>query len=211
MDFPSASPAPTKTRALVIIDVQNEFMSPNGNFPVPEDCKQNLIKNLQTLVPQFRESGGHVIWVRAIYQNRTEEPLGMKENTKGTDEWLMNATHVYHVPCCEAGTFGAEIDPEAWALADPRDTLVTKEWYSAFKETTALLDVLRAKNVGDVYFSGLASGTCVLASILDAIKLGEFQVHAVPDCMGYRRYNTHEDAIQRLKDLHVDLTDSHQI
>lgn len=200
-----------QNHALVIIDLQNEFMSPNGNFPIPDDCKQNLLKNLRGLVPRFRESGGHVIWVKALYVQRTEEPAGMKQYTKGTNEWLQVATHVYEIPCCEAGTFGAEIDPEALALAHPEDPLVTKVGYSAFWETTALLDVLREKGISDAYFCGLATGTCVLASILDAVKIGEVRVHAVPDCMGWRRFNTHEEAIRRMQQLPVHLANSDQI
>lgn len=119
----------------------------------------------------------------------------MSAHEKGTDEWLMQATHVYHVPCCEAGTFGAEIDAEVFAFAQKEDVVVTKKWYSAFRENGVLLDTLREKGVEEVYFAGLASGTCVLATILDAVKVVDLKVHAVTDCMGWRRYNTHVDAI----------------
>jgi nicotinamidase-related amidase len=189
------------SRALVILDVQNEFMSAKGNFPIPEDCRAPLVTNLTALIPRFRDSGGHIIWVQAIYPNREKEPAGMTMYEKGTNEWLQNATHVYHIPCCEAGTFGAEIDPEVFGFAKPEDAIVTKNWYSAFHENTALLDALRGKGVEEVFFTGLASGTCVLATILDAIKLKDLKVYAVPDCMGWRRYNTHVDAIERLQEL----------
>lgn len=199
------------TSALVVIDVQNEFMSPNGNFPCPDDVRETLTKNLSTLVPRFRGNGGHIIWIKAIYENRTEEPLGKTQTIKGTNEWLQVATHFYEVPCCESGSFGAEIYPEVLALAAPQDALVTKIGYSAFWETTALLDVLRAKCITDAYFSGLASGTCVLASVLDAIKIGEVKVHAVPDAMGWRRFSTHVNAIERMQQLPVRLVNSDQI
>lgn len=51
---------------------------------------------------------------------------------------------------------------------------------------------------------------CVLATVLGATKIKDLQVYAVPDCMGWRRYNTHEDAIQRMKKLPVTLIDSDQ-
>lgn len=202
--------------ALVIIDVQNEFMSPDGHFPASDACRSDVVMNLKTLIPRFRKTGGHIIWVQAIYENRTEEPTAMKQYPKGdgvvgNNEWLTRATHVFHVSCCEAGSFGAEIYPEVFALADPKDAVVTKSGYSAFNGTTALLDALRERNVKTAYFCGVASGTCVLATVIDAVKLGDIQVKAVPDCMGWRRYNTHEEAIRRMKELGVYLVDSYRV
>jgi nicotinamidase-related amidase len=203
----------TEIRALVIIDVQNEFMSSSGNFPISDACKPSLVNMLKALISKFRQSGDHVMWVKAKYENRTEEPPGMKAHSMGdgivgNNQWLTAATHVHPIPCCEAGTFGAKIYPELFALAEPTDPVVTKGAYSAFNETTALLDALQERNVTDVYFCGVASGTCVLATVIDACKLGEMRVHAVPDCMGWRRYNTHEEALRRMKDLGVYLIDS---
>jgi nicotinamidase-related amidase len=204
-----------ESRALCIIDVQNEFMSANGNFPISGNCKPDLLKNLKTLIPRFRKSGGHIIWVKAIYENRTEEPLGMKDQSKGdgivgNNQWLTAATHVHPTPCCKAGSFGAEIYPEVFALADPEDAVVTKGGYSAFNGSTALLGALREKDIKNVYFCGVASGTCVLATVIDAVKLENLKIHALPDCMGWRRYNTHEEAIRRMKELKVVLTNSDQ-
>ncbi|KAL2107892.1 hypothetical protein VUR80DRAFT_4519 [Thermomyces stellatus] len=187
------------SRALVIIDVQNEFLLPKGNFPCPEESTKPLVENLSALIPKFRAAGGTVIWVQAFYEDKTEAPAEMKEHEKGTDEWLTNATHVHDTPCCKAGTFGSEIYPEFWEVADTSsDKVVSKGYYSAFKETTELLDALREKGITDAYFCGVASGTCVLASVLDAVKIKEFRSHVVDDCLGFRRLNSHKEALERL-------------
>lgn len=188
------------THALVIIDSQNEFLSPKGNFPCPQESTKPLVENLSALIPKFRAAGGTVVWVQAFYEDRAEAPAAMKEHEKGTDEWLTNATHVYHISCCKAGTFGSEIYSDLWDVADTsNDKVVTKGYYSAFKETTELRDVLREKGVTDAYFCGIASGTCVLATVLDAAKLNEFDTHVVVDCLGFRRLNNHEEALERLE------------
>jgi len=202
-------------RALIIIDVQNEFLSTHGNFPISDSCKPDLVANLTTLIPRFRNGGGHIIWVKALYENRTEEPSVMKEYPRGdgivgSNEWLTSATHVHPTPCCEAGSLGAEIYPDFFNLAAPEDKLITKGWYSAFNGSSELLQTLREKKVTDVYFCGVASGTCVLASVIDAVKLGEWQVHVLQDCMGWRRYNTHEEAIRRYEELKVDVVNCGQ-
>lgn len=54
-----------------------------------------------------------------------------------------------------------------------------------------------------MFYAGLASKTCVLATIIDAVKLGGMEIAAVTDCMGWRRENTHEEALERLKELEV--------
>ncbi len=138
-----------------------------------------------------------------------EYPRG--DGIVGSNEWLTSATHVNPTPCCEAGSLGAEIYPELFVLAAPEDKLVTKGWYSAFNGSSALLETLREWKVTDVYFCGVASGTCVLASVFDAVKLGEWQVHVVQDCLGWRRCNTHEEAIRRFKELRVDVVNSDQV
>lgn len=198
-----------KTHALVIIDVQNEFISPKGNFPISDACRPDLLKNLTALIPQFRKTG-HIIWVKAIYPERTEEPPSMKARAKGdgilgTNRWLSKATHVDPTPCCAAGTFGAEIYPDFLALAEPEDVVITKDAYSAFNGDTGLKEALREKGVTDVYFCGVASGTCVLATVVDAVRIsadeGHLWVHVVPNCMGWRRLNAHEEAIRRIKEL----------
>ncbi|TVY17437.1 hypothetical protein LARI1_G005323 [Lachnellula arida] len=198
-----------RTNALVIIDVQNEFISPNGNFPISDACRPDLLKNLTALIPQFRKTG-HIIWVQAIYKDRTEEPPRMKAHAKGdgilgTNSWLAAATHVHPTPCCAAGSFGAETYPDFLALAEPEDVVITKDAYSAFSGDSglALLEALREKNVTDAYFCGVASGTCVLATVIDRLR-----VHVVPDCMGWRRLDAHEEAIWRFEELGVQLQNS---
>ncbi|TVY24776.1 putative inactive nicotinamidase [Lachnellula hyalina] len=204
----------TETSALVIIDVQNEFISTAGAFPISDVCRTDLITNLTTLIPQFRKTG-HIIWIKAVYGERTEEPSCMQEHPRGdgilgSNEWLAAATHVHPTPCCKAGSFGADIYPDVFALAEPEDMVITKDSYSAFSGTSGFrfLDALRERNVTDVYFCGVASGTCVLATVVDAVMVDGLQVHVVLNCMGWRRLNTHQEAIRRFKALHVNLTNS---
>ncbi|MBE3045864.1 cysteine hydrolase, partial [Candidatus Bathyarchaeota archaeon] len=164
-----------------------------------------LLKNLTKLIPDFRVAGGLVIWVQALYDDLTEAqaPAGMTHNEKGSDKWLTSATHVYHISCCKSGTFGAEIHPDLRAVADiEKDKVVTKAYYSAFQGTTELLDVLRGEKIQEAYFCGIASGTCVLASVLHSVEYKEeFKIFVVADCLGYRRITNHEEAIERMGKL----------
>lgn len=145
------------SRALILIDLQNEFMHTDGNFICPDKSTIPLVNNLTALIPRFRAAGGHIIWVQALYIDRTNEPAGMKTTKKDTNEWLTQAIHVYEVSCCKPDTFGAELYEPLYKLAAPADSLVTKTGYSSFWETDALKTCLENKGVTEVFYAGLAS------------------------------------------------------
>ncbi|KAH9206179.1 Isochorismatase-like protein [Leptodontidium sp. 2 PMI_412] len=212
-----ASPPITSTSALVIIDLQNEFLDSKGNFPISDEIRPSLLANLTSLIPRFRESDGHIIWVQAIYENRDTEPEVMAAKDKGdgivgNNTWLVAATHVFSVPCCEDKTWGSKIYPEVLALSVKEDVVVFKQGYSAYwNDNKGLSTAFKDKGITDAYFCGVASGTCVLATIIDTVQHGEVIVHAVPDCMGWRRANTHVEAVRRFEELGVDVITSDQI
>lgn len=54
-----------RTQFLVILNLQNEFASPDGKLPCNDLSFVNRIKEL---VPKFREKVGGIIWVRTEYQ-----------------------------------------------------------------------------------------------------------------------------------------------
>lgn len=54
-----------RTQFLIILNLQNEFASPDGKLPCNDLSFVNRIKHL---VPKFREKVGGIIWVRTEYQ-----------------------------------------------------------------------------------------------------------------------------------------------
>jgi nicotinamidase-related amidase len=61
----SAIPILQTQKALLILDLQNEFISLDGGVPVtqPPDFVQNIIN----IIPEFRKSG-KIIWVRSVFE-----------------------------------------------------------------------------------------------------------------------------------------------
>ncbi|KAG9184967.1 hypothetical protein G6011_11797 [Alternaria panax] len=53
-------------QALLLIGLQNDFVSPDGRLPV--DTKTGFLDRIQTLIPIFRERSGNVIWVQTLYE-----------------------------------------------------------------------------------------------------------------------------------------------
>lgn len=205
-------------RALVVIDLQNEFLSVDGRYPIVESSKQALLINLTMLIPEFRKLGS-IIWIKSVYDN-----AGSSDSNTGQlfDPPTWSPTHEPHSrditarlagshrgksPCCEAGSANAELHPTAAALVADSDTILTKTYYSAFKSTT-LLSTLRANHLENVYFCGLLSNTCVLATLIDAVQIDGLKIYAVNDCLGWKRERSHLSALEKMKDMGVNMVSS---
>lgn len=52
-------------QALLILGLQNEFISPDGGLPVPTES--GFVERIEEIVPKFRELAGDVIWVRSEF------------------------------------------------------------------------------------------------------------------------------------------------
>ena len=199
---------------LVVIDLQNEFLSDGGHFSITPSSKCALLRNLRNLVPDFRTAKGKLVWVRSIYANTgTETPAPQHGQTElsstpgSASHPRLSGTHNGKTQCCVAGSVNAEFHPDVAALITSEDTIVTKGWYSAFKETS-LLDDLRLLQTKNVYFCGLLSNTCVLATILDAVCFKELEtVHVISDCLGWKYDPSHQNALEKMIDLGVRITE----
>lgn len=144
-------------RALVLIDLQRDFLARPGLIP----AAGALLATVAGVLQRFREAGRPVFHVRTL------------ERSDGDDAM----PHRRGRPRCVAGTTGAEAPPE---LA-PRsgESVVTKRFYSAF-EDGSLEAGLRAARVEELVVCGLHLHACVRASVLDAYARG-FRVCVVDD------------------------------
>ncbi|KAG8839644.1 hypothetical protein FRB91_011624 [Serendipita sp. 411] len=59
--------------ALVLIDLQNDFLDPEAPFAVDQGSQEALKTTLSDLIPAFRASGGHIIWIKSHYALATKE------------------------------------------------------------------------------------------------------------------------------------------
>lgn len=61
-----------ENQALVVIGLQNDFISPDGKLPVSLDS--GFLERIKILVPKFREFAGYIIWIRSEF---SMERLGL--------------------------------------------------------------------------------------------------------------------------------------
>ena len=153
-------------RALIVVDVQNDFC-PGGSLAVEHG--DEVVAPINRLISEFLEQG------LPVYKSRDWHPRTTKHFAELGGTWPVH---------CVQDTRGAEFHEDL--LDDPRVEVVSKglgdeDSYSAFDGTT-LAEDLRRRGVREVWVGGLATDYCVKNTVLDALREG-FRVRAVGEAM----------------------------
>lgn len=183
----AASIKPDDASALLVIDVQNCFL-PGGSLAV-KDGEQvvPIINRLSrvfsnVVLTQDWHTGGHISFASSHSGKKPFESVD-----------LSYGKQVLWPDHCVQGTDGAALSKD---LAIPHAGLVIRKGfrkdvdsYSAFTEadgktTTGLAAYLKARDIKNVFLTGLATDFCVAWSAIDARKAG-FETYVIEDaCRG---------------------------
>jgi ureidoacrylate peracid hydrolase len=183
--------------ALIVIDVQNDFVSSGGAFQrTGEDITagQAILPKIVGLIRMARENRVPVIFITSIYTTDDNRYLSdvflhqMKRKRTG---------RYFEVPVCSPGSWGAQLAPGLEVLA--QDTVVAKHRYSAFINTDLELR-LRSQGVRTLLITGVSTSVCVESTTRHAHFLDYYNV-ILSDCCADYKSNSHEEALRRL-DLH---------
>lgn len=164
-----------KKRALIVVDVQNDFC-PGGSLAVANG--DEVVAPLNELMKEFLDRG------EPVFKTRDWHPATAKHFAAYGGIWPVH---------CVRNTSGAEFHPDLFD--DPRITIISKgidesaDGYSGF-DGTNLAQILREQEVKEVWVGGLATDYCVKHTVLDALQQG-FEVKALADAM--RAVNVNPD------------------
>ena len=171
--------------ALLVIDVQNDFVAENGFFHkigVDVAFIQQSIPRLKRFIDAARSVGVPVIFVRAIYDPPVvSNPMRERNLRRGVD-----------IPRCITGSWGAEffgLEPL------PGEPVVVKHRYSAFTNPE-LETMLRARGISSLLLTGVSTDTCVESTGRD-FYFADFYVTLVEDCCGAASQSDHHSALAR--------------
>jgi nicotinamidase/pyrazinamidase len=176
-----------KTRALLVIDVQNDFC-PGGSLAVEDGDR---------VVPVINRITSRFDRVVATQDWHPDDHVSFAKNHPGKNVYdrleMNNISQVLWPAHCIQGTPGADFHPalktEDFDLILRKGTDPSVDSYSAFvdndkRKITGLEGYLRGLVIGGVFICGLATDYCVFFSAMDAVGLG-FKTHVILDaCRG---------------------------
>lgn len=173
-------------RALILVDLQNDFM-PGGALAVAEG--DVVVPLANRLIPQFDEVVATQDWHPAGHGSFASSHIGM---TPGDVIDLDGLSQVMWPDHCVQGTRGAEfvdgLDTEGVTVfrkgTDPGIDSYSGFFDNGHRKATGLGDYLKERGVDEVFVLGVATDYCVRFTALDAAELG-FQVTLIEDaCRG---------------------------
>jgi nicotinamidase-related amidase len=190
--------APTKT-ALVIIDVQEDFVSPTGaagHWGIDMSIFDAPLAKIEQLIAAARANSVAQVYVRVVTREDTDpNALKLLHARKGRPPEAL--------AICRAGTPGADfyrIAPEA------EDIRIDKILYSSFVGTD-LDERLKAQGVDTLVVVGFTTECCVDSTVRDAFHR-DYSVFVVADACAAYEEALHYGALNALSKNCALLTDS---
>jgi len=189
-------------RALIIVDVQNDFI-PGGALAVKDgDLVVPIINSIQE---KFDFILATQDWHPADHGSFAANHVG-----KGVGEFIaLNGVQQILWPVhCVQGTTGAEFHPklnkERWRTVIKKGANRLVDSYSGFFDNnrqgdTGLSALLKSESIEEIFVCGLATDYCVKFTVLDGLEEG-FQVYLIADAT--KAVNLHpEDFDKSIKEM----------
>lgn len=186
-DFPyDKNLDPTKT-ALLVIDMQIDFLSSKGYFakmgydPTP---LQAIIPAVNKLIEAARTAGCQIVYTRQGYRADLADMTSY-------DKWRRKQSGLDTSTAMLRGSPGFSIIPEIPINTD--DVIIDKTSNGAFTDTE-LGRVLRAKGIQNLLFTGCTTDVCVHSTLREASDRN-FQCLLIEDACASGDAYAHEAAV----------------
>lgn len=207
---------PRHTSALVVIDMQNDFLAQGGYYDEitrltgsrggklsqldidtlaqlyrypPPSCV--IREGYQDLVPRVAEVAAAALARKmpTIFVRTTYDPSSCYRPP------LFISAPERRDYACHPGTWGSElVDPIKRLGADPGAKIVEKHTFDAFFETE-LRGLLRFHQIDSIYVAGVETNICVLCTAFSALSNG-FRTVILEDCVTTSQPALHAPALQ---------------
>lgn len=176
-----------KKTALLIIDMQNDFVGDSAVLPVPgADC---IITPIRSILNHFREKKLPVIHILRIHR------------PGGSDVEFFRREIFSRTPFAVAGTKGADVID---ALAPiPGEHILAKTRMSGFLGTDLDL-LLRSLEVEHVVVVGIQTPNCIRTTVFDAMAYG-YDTILVSDAVAAATPEIHEANLRDMAAIGVSL------
>lgn len=157
-------------RALIVIDIQNEFAKHIFNI-------RTVIKNTKKLIAYFKKKKWPIIYIQDFHTDKNDP------------EFKKFGCHALK------GTKGVEY-VEGLKL-DKKDVLIRKKRLSSFFNT-GLDKILKQKKIKEIYLCGIFTDYCVLATAADGF-MRDYKVFVFSDATGSFDSKCHQRGLKTIE------------
>ena len=183
--------------ALVVIDVQNGFVSKGGSYDqlgMSISHYQQVIPKISQLIALCRDAGIPIFYTQAVREQSGIDLLTKvhKILPKSREERIRKK------PICVRGTWDADIVDEIKPV--PADHVVVKRRDSAFHDTEIGV-WMKSLGVDTLVFCGIDTSICVEASLRDAFNNG-YDVILISDATASGSPKHFESTLEIVRDYY---------
>jgi len=171
-DGSTRKPPSGSRAALVVMDMQHDFLAPDGKLPVAADQVDGMVAAANVLVDTAVQKGLLVVYVVNHFRR---------------SQWLSN---LFRHSAALEGSAGAGMDERVHQVSD---RVFVKSQRDAFTNP-AFGDFLRQQGVGHLLVAGVFADACVKATVQSALASG-YHVTVVSDAVGARDERTRQKAL----------------
>ena len=188
--------------ALVVVDMQNDFLDPKGVFgKLGYDCSTvaPVVERLHKVLDAARRANLLIVFIRASYDEVVlGEPFAETLNRRGHKE-----SH------CREGTIGIGWYGGLEPRDAPNEVTVTKHRFSGFWGTP--LDLfLRSNGIRTIVFTGTATSGCVESTARDAFFI-DYRVVIPSDCVQDSSASRHAAALEVMGKVFANVVESDEL
>jgi glutathione S-transferase/nicotinamidase-related amidase len=195
--------------ALVVIDLQNDFVSAEGALKDKHIRREGILASLNEICDEPSAFNGGIVIVRSEYLDKEiyEANVPVRDEgfrAHGEFNNHLTSAHIGKRQFCAPDSHGSDYPNDVRAFVEKFATKeVTKHWYSAFT-ATGLDQYLKYRGVDEVYFAGVTANNCVLASLTDAFFLG-YKVRIIEDCVGATSPSLLKETLRKVNTFYGDV------
>jgi nicotinamidase-related amidase len=168
-------------KALLVIDMQIDYIDKNGRFPINHNQIENLIIITNNIIDEFGQNEYTIIYLRNIFR---------KSDIK----------NIFRNYAVVEGTTGAEIDP--------RINIVSGNIYDKHKpdafSSKGFNNFLIQNQINELYLCGVMADECVYSTALGAVSRN-YIVNYYINAVGSSNDRNIENAVRKLKDKGVNI------
>lgn len=168
---------PTSSRALIVVDVQNDFVDPQGGLCV--EYAPSVVPSINAMIAKARGEGRMIVYTQDWHPEVT--PHFAKDGGVWPVHCVAESWGAQFFPALEVVT-GAEIVRKGTGGEDGYSGFSVRDPETNVESDTAMENLLTRRGIKTVDVVGIATDYCVKETALDARRRG-FTTVVYRDCM----------------------------